>query len=73
MREEVYLLQKNEQQFYILEEQYRNLDHKYRLLSEEKAIADADFKERHELALRNICDLKNEIDSLRADIRDRSL
>lgn len=36
LKDEIYLLQKNEEQLYILEEQYRNLDHKYRLLSEEK-------------------------------------
>ena len=38
-----------------------------------QAICDADFKERHDLALRNISDLRNEIDSLRAEIRDRNL
>ncbi len=36
LKDEIYLLQKNEEQLYILEEQYRNLDHKYRLLFEEK-------------------------------------
>lgn len=38
-----------------------------------QAICDADFKERHELALRNISDLRNEIDALRAEIRDRNM
>lgn len=38
LKEEVYHLKKNEQEFYVLEDQYRNLDHKYRLLSEEKVI-----------------------------------
>jgi hypothetical protein len=38
-----------------------------------QAHADADFKERHDFALRNIGQLKNEIDALRADLREKSL
>jgi hypothetical protein len=33
LKEEVYHLKKNEQEFLLLEDQYRTLDHKYRLLS----------------------------------------
>lgn len=35
--------------------------------------ADADFRERHEFALRNIAQFKNEIDALRADLREKNL
>lgn len=38
-----------------------------------QAHADADFKERHDLALRTISQLKNEIDALRADLREKNL
>lgn len=38
-----------------------------------QAHADADFKDRHDLALRTICQLKNEIDALRADLREKNL
>ena len=36
-------------------------------------LCDADFKERHDLALRTISQLKNEIDALRADLRGKNL
>ena len=38
-----------------------------------QAHADADFKERHDFALRSIGQLKNEMDALRADLREKSL
>lgn len=38
-----------------------------------KVKADSDFKERHDIALRSIGQLKNEIDALRADLRQRNL
>lgn len=54
LKEELYSLNKNKQEFYNLEDQYRKLEHKYRLLAEEKvisilmqAIGDGDFKNRH--------------------------
>ena len=36
LKEELYHLQKNEQEFYNLEDQYKKLEHKYRVLSDEK-------------------------------------
>lgn len=56
-----------------MEDQYRVLEHRFRALSEEKVMGDADFKERHDLALRTISQLKNEIDALRADLREKNL
>jgi hypothetical protein len=38
-----------------------------------QAHADADFKERHDLALRTISQLKNEIDAMRAGLREKNL
>ena len=38
-----------------------------------KAHVDADFRDRHDLALRTISQLKNEIDALRADLREKNL
>ena len=38
-----------------------------------QVMGDADFKERHDLALRTISQLKNEIDALRADLREKNL
>lgn len=38
-----------------------------------QAHADADFRDRHEFALRNISQFKNEIDALRADLREKNL
>lgn len=36
LKEELYSLKRNEQEFYNLEDQYRKLEHKYRLLADEK-------------------------------------
>lgn len=36
LKEEVYHLKKNEQEYYLLEDQYRGLEHKYKLLLDEK-------------------------------------
>lgn len=36
LKEELYHLKKNEQEFYNLEDQYKKLEHKYRVLSDEK-------------------------------------
>jgi chromosome segregation ATPase len=38
-----------------------------------QAYADSDFKEKHDFALRNIGQFKNEIDALRADLREKNL
>lgn len=36
LKEELYSLKRNEQEFYNLEDQYRKLEHEYRLLADEK-------------------------------------
>ena len=36
LKEEIYHLKKNEQEYYMLEDQYRGLEHKYKLLLDEK-------------------------------------
>lgn len=36
LQDEIYILKRNEQELIKLEDQYRNLEHRFRLLSEEK-------------------------------------
>lgn len=50
----------------ILQEQLAELERRYRLLQEEKALLDSDFRSKHEIALRTIAQLKAETDALRA-------
>ena len=73
LKDELYLLKKNEQDYILLQEQLSELERRYRLLQEEKALLDSDFKSKHEVALRTISQLKAETDALRADLRERNL
>lgn len=80
LKGELYSLKKNEQDYYYLEDQFKKLEQKYRLLQEDKVRcgltqvgADTDFRARHDQALRNISQLKNEADALRAQLRDLNL
>lgn len=66
-------LKKNESDYHKMHDSYKQLQHKFKLLSEEKNNEDRDFKMRHEAALRSISQLRNEIDALKAELRDKKL
>jgi len=56
-----------------LNETYKGLQHQYKKLSDEKVNDDKEFRMRHEAAVRSIGQLKNEIDSLRGEMRNKKL
>jgi len=66
-------LKKNEQEYFKLNETYKGLQHQYKKLSDEKVNDDKEFRMRHEAAVRSIGQLKNEIDSLRGEMRNKKL
>ena len=73
LKEELYLLRKNEQDYLILQEQLLELDRRYNMLLDEKDLLDGDFRAKHEVAVRTIAQLKMEMDSLKAELRERNL
>lgn len=73
LKEDVYSLKRNEQEYILLQDEFKKLEHRYRLLQDEKVLhgvrqvlIDNDFRAKHELSLKNIGQLKNEVDALRA-------
>ena len=63
-----------------MKDQYADLDRKYRAQVDEKvndqqiqSIQDSEFKSKHESAVRHICQLKNEVDAIRAELRDKKM
>ena len=80
LKEEIYLLRRNEQELGQLEDQYHGLEHHFKAMLDEKVRdglfknrADAEFRERHELALRTIGQIKNDVDANRSDLRQINL
>ena len=73
LKDEIVHLKKNEKEYFVLEDEYKKLAYRYQLLSDEKAISDANFREMHDHSTRNICASRAELDNLRAALRERSL
>jgi chromosome segregation ATPase len=73
LQSEIADLRRNEQDYYHLQDQLRQLEHRFAVLNDQKAADDHAFRGRHDIALRNIAQLKNEIDATKAELRDRNL
>jgi len=68
LKAELFELRQNERDYNELHSKLNNLEHRYNLLQEEKTLNEREFKNRNELNLRTINNLKADIDSLKQEL-----
>lgn len=68
LKAELFELRQNERDYNELHSKLNNLEHRYNLLQEEKTLNEREFKNRNELNLRTINNLKVDIDSLKQEL-----
>lgn len=68
LKAELFELRQNERDYNELHSKLNNLEHRYNLLQEEKSLNEREFKNRNELNLRTINNLKSDIDTLKQEL-----
>jgi len=68
LKAELFELRQNERDYNELHSKLNNLEHRYNLLQEEKTLNEREFKNRNELNLRTINNLKADIDTLKQEL-----
>lgn len=68
LKAELFELRQNERDYNELHSKLNNLEHRYSLLQEEKTLNEREFKNRNELNLRTINNLKADIDTLKQEL-----
>jgi len=72
VKSELFDLRTGQRDYGELHTRLTNLEHRYNLLQEEKTLNEVDFKNRYEINLKTIQNLKTEIEILKKDYNDIS-
>jgi len=73
MKAEIFELRQNDRDYQDLSGQFYNLDHRYNILQEEKLRGEIEYKNRNDLTLKTIANLKTDVDTLKSNISEKNI
>lgn len=73
LKSEINELRQNEKDFHELTSSLKNLEHRFVLLQEEKLRNENDFRNRNEMTMKTIANLKTDVDTLKSAINEKNI